>query len=135
MAGTELPPGGNGGTDKKVSPVATLERLNPLERLAAESFAQRVRSRFGERLRCLQVFGSRSRGQASLHSDLDILVLLDQVTLAERHALSDLGVDVMLDADLPFEIAPTVMSESHFQKLIELERLFPREIDRDGIPL
>lgn len=115
--------------------MATVDRLTSLERRAAVAFAQRVRARFGERLRSLQVFGSRSRGEAREHSDLDILVLLDRVSLAERHALSDLGVDLMLEADLPFEIAPTVMSTADFEKLIQLERLFPQEIDRDGIPL
>ncbi len=109
------------------------DQLTLLEREAARCFAERVRSRFGERARSVRVFGSRARGEAHLHSDLDVLVLLDQMSWPERHEISDLGFDLMLERNLPFEIAPTVMTEDHFRWLLSLERLFPREVERDGI--
>lgn len=113
----------------------TLEQLTVLERQAAQAFAERVRSRFGSRVRALRVFGSRCRGDATVHSDLDVLVLLDQVTWPERHEISDIGADLMLERDLPFEVAPSVMSEADYHRLVSLERLFPQEVERDGIPL
>lgn len=113
----------------------TLDELSCLEREAAQSFAQKVRSRFGERVRSIRVFGSRARREAQLHSDLDLLVLLDTANLSERLEISNMGGRLMLDGEYPFEIAPTVMAEDQYRRLESLERLFPREIERDGIPV
>jgi predicted nucleotidyltransferase len=120
---------------REETPMPTLAQLTTLERGAAQTFAARVRARFGSRVTDLRAFGSRCRGEASVHSDLDVLVLLDQITWQERHEISDIGVDLMLELDLPFEVAPTVLTQSSFQRLLSLERLFPQEVERDGIPL
>lgn len=109
--------------------------VDEFTRAVAESFAERVRARFGPRARSVIAFGSRARGDARPDSDLDLLVLLDAMSLADRNELSDLGYDLMLEKSLPFPVNPTVMTEQHFQWLSSLERLFPREIARDGIEL
>jgi predicted nucleotidyltransferase len=45
---------------------------------AAQAFVERARSRFGEQIEELYVFGSTVRGEArGLASDVDVLVVLD----------------------------------------------------------
>ncbi|WP_415380467.1 nucleotidyltransferase domain-containing protein [Halosimplex sp. TS25] len=66
---------------------------------AAEAFVKRARSRFGERIGELYLFGSTAQGDAhGLASDIDVLVVLDA---PEREATADglreLAYDVMLE--------------------------------------
>ncbi|MFC7138500.1 nucleotidyltransferase domain-containing protein [Halosimplex aquaticum] len=66
---------------------------------AAEAFVERARSRFGERIEELYLFGSTGRGDAhGLASDVDVLVVLDD---SDRESTADglreLAYDVMLE--------------------------------------
>lgn len=112
-----------------------LHQLSPLEQQLATDFARAVRERYGDRVSSLRVFGSRARGEARPDSDLDILVLLEAATLDDRRAISDLATDLMLEHLMGFEVAPRVLSCEEFQRLVSLERLFPAEVERDGIVL
>jgi predicted nucleotidyltransferase len=109
--------------------------LSPLEQEAAMEFARRTRDTFGHRAKELRIFGSRARGEAREDSDLDIWVLLDEAPTVDRDAVSDLAYDLYLEMDLPFIISPRIMSAGQYGKLRSLERLLPKEIERDGIPL
>jgi len=112
-----------------------LMKLAPLEQRAACEFARAVRECLAHRVLDIRVFGSRARGESRPDSDLDILVLLDEVSLGDRNEISDLGSDLLLSMELPFPIAPRVMAKGHFEQLKALERLFAAEIERDGLPL
>jgi predicted nucleotidyltransferase len=125
MAETGCPGSGN----------TTLMRLTPLEQQTALEFARRVRAHMAHRALDIRVFGSRSRGEGRADSDLDILILLDEVALKDRNDISDIGTNLLLEKLLPFPIAPRVMSKEHYEMLKSLERLLPTEIERDGITL
>lgn len=112
-----------------------LDVLSPLEQQVAREFAHRVRQHLGQRVRDIRVFGSRARGQARDDSDMDIWVLLDVATMEDKCAVSDLATNMLLEGLSPFEIAPRVMPLEQHRHLVELERLLPQEIDRDGISL
>jgi uncharacterized protein len=110
-------------------------RLAPLEQNMAAEFARRVRERMGGRVFCMRVFGSRARGEAREDSDLDILVLLNEASLKDKREISDIATDLFLEMVLPFEVAPRVMAKIDYDELKSRELLFPREIERDGIPV
>ena len=101
----------------------------------AVEFASRIRKSFGERVLEIKIFGSRARREARADSDLDILVLLDRANLQNRNEVSDIGTNLYLEMMLPFLIAPRVLAQADFEKLRALERLFPQEVEKDGIPL
>jgi predicted nucleotidyltransferase len=109
--------------------------LSTLEEQIGREFARRVRDRFGQRVLDLRLFGSRARGDARIDSDMDVLVLLDEVTLAEYGEISNIACDLMLEGISPFEVAPRIMTRDQYHRLASMERLLPREIERDGIPL
>jgi len=112
-----------------------IAQLAPLERQAALEFARLLLERLPQRVLDVRVFGSRARGEAGPDSDLDILVLLDDAPLNVQNSISDMGCDLLLSMDLPFCIAPRVMAQEQYERLRMMERLFPAEIERDGIPL
>jgi len=115
--------------------VRSLSILSSLEQQVAVEFARRVRERMGGRIRDMRIYGSRARREAREDSDLDILVLMDKAPLSDRNEISDIGTDLMIEMLIPFQVAPRVMSQADYDQLRSLERLFPSDIERDGISL
>ncbi|MDQ7826643.1 MAG: nucleotidyltransferase domain-containing protein [Candidatus Eremiobacteraeota bacterium] len=113
----------------------SLSALSPLEQEISTLFAKRILERMGARVLAMRIFGSRARGEAREDSDLDIWVLLDRASLQDRNEISDIGTDLMLEMLFPFQVAPRVMSQQDYEQLRALERLFPRELEKDGIEL
>ncbi|MDQ7826411.1 MAG: nucleotidyltransferase domain-containing protein [Candidatus Eremiobacteraeota bacterium] len=110
-----------------------LSRLTPFEHHIAAEFARRVRERKGKRILLMKVFGSRARGEARADSDLDILVLLDEMSLPDSREICAVATDLLLEKELPFQISPRVMTKAHFEEIMSRELLFPKEVERDGI--
>ena len=100
----------------------------------ARTFAQEARAHFGVRLRDIRLFGSAARGDWREDSDVDVLILLDEVLREDREWIADratrlgiLGRGVLLSTvTLPF---------LRFEELRARERLFAREVDTTGLAL
>lgn len=73
---------------------AVLRRIPPDERRAVERFRDAVRERFGERVRDLRLYGSKVREDWDDESDVDILVLVDDLDARTREAILDLAIAV-----------------------------------------
>ena len=121
--------------DNDYLPPRDMSILTPLEQNLVAEFSRRVRDCKGERIVDMRVFGSRARGQAREDSDLDILVLLDEATVKDKREISDIATDIFLEQFLPFQLAPRVMAQADYNELQSRELLFPKEIERDGIPV
>jgi predicted nucleotidyltransferase len=111
----------------------TAQRLEAVRATAGE-LAQAARAYFGRRLRAIRLFGSAARGDGQEGSDVDVLILLDEAGSADREWIAEratrlgvLGAGVVLSA--------VTLAESDFERLRQRERLFPLEIEREGIPL
>jgi predicted nucleotidyltransferase len=91
---------------------------------------------FGPRLRSLRLFGSRARGDADVDSDADVLVVVDQLTEAERLVVVELAFDAWRNAggDGPV-IAPLPWSAAEQDARRKAERRIALDIDREGLPL
>jgi uncharacterized protein len=101
-----------------------------LARLRAE-----LERRFGARLRELVLFGSRARGDAHEESDVDVLVVVDALTLDERLEILDLAYDAGTDEGEHLVLAPLVLSTRGAHDLRARGRRIMAEIARDGVPL
>lgn len=102
-------------------------------RPALEAYQERLRSAFGARLREVRLFGSFARGEATETSDVDVLVLVDDLTSLEMLTAVGEATPVLLDTGLP--LSPVAMSTEHFEALRRGERAFARALDQDGIRL
>jgi hypothetical protein len=106
---------------------ATLDRV----RAVAQKFADAARDHFGPRLVRIRLYGSAARGDWTPESDIDVLVLLDQVTSgdmdwicreATRHGLLDSG----------WLLQPLPMPADEFERLKNQERSFALDVEKIG---
>ena len=110
--------------------------LSPSERDALEPFCARVRALFGPRLRELALFGSRARGvwgEVTEDSDVDVLVVVDDLTGPEARAVAYAAGDALTEHDVI--VAPFVVATTHMERLRSRERTIALEIARDAIAL
>ncbi len=100
----------------------------------AREFAKQARAHFGARLHDIRLYGSAARGDWQEGSDVDVLVLLDRVLAADREWIAERATRLgVLDAGVP--LSTVTLPEVEFRKLQNRERLFAREVERDGIAL
>lgn len=105
--------------------------LPPRVATVARRYREALSAAFPGRTRSVRVFGSMARGEAHEDSDVDILVILDGASFAERGRAIDLATELGLAEGLVF--APIVLTPDEWAELVNRERALPREIDRDGI--
>jgi predicted nucleotidyltransferase len=70
------------------------------ERKALYDFVGWLRSKFGQRVHVLQLFGSRARGEGNEDSDLDVLAVIDDLTSAERREVHEQTGDALTNYDI-----------------------------------
>lgn len=111
--------------------------------MPAEDLWRVAATRFKDELRAgcdgcdleVRAFGSRPRGDAEEDSDLDLLVLADEEDPEVERQLFRVAREVSAELGYPFYISPHLMARSHFEELVRRERLFAREVLRDGVVL
>lgn len=92
-----------------------------------------LRERFGDRCSDLRLFGSRARGEGHAESDLDILVVIDGMTNAERQQVWDFSGHLFVRHEVP--VSTFTLTDSRWRQLQAQGRLIARDIVRDGIRL
>ena len=112
---------------------AIAQRIDEVRGIAV-AFAARARDHFGRRLRDIRLFGSAARGDWQEASDVDVLVVLDDVQPADRQWLAENASRIgVLDAGIP--LSTVTLSESQFGELRKRELLFAKEVERTSISL
>jgi predicted nucleotidyltransferase len=101
-------------------------------RSALADYRTRLEVRFGDRLRLVRLFGSWARGRARPDSDVDVAVVVDRLTRAER----DDAIGDTCDVEVATGIVLTafVVSAERFAELVAGERRIARDILADGVP-
>jgi predicted nucleotidyltransferase len=98
---------------------------------AAHEFAERLRALFGARVGWVRLYGSQARGDAHEESDVDVLAVVRDLSWKEKIAAIELGCDVSLARTL--HISPVVMATADFDRLVELESSFARNVLAEGV--
>jgi len=98
-------------------------------------FREALNAHFGARLRELTLFGSQARGEAHEESDVDVLVVVDDLTERERKLVYDLSYDAGIEGDELVSVSPLAYATAHIADMRAREKRLVREIARDGVPL
>ena len=105
--------------------------LPPLVGSVARRYRQALEATFSGRVRAVRVFGSMARGDANEDSDVDILVILERASFADRGRAIDLATELGLADGLA--ISPIVLTPEEWEDLVRRERALPEEVERDGV--
>jgi len=87
----------------------------------------------GDQLVNIVLFGSRARGDFSDESDIDVAIIVRELTKKLKDKILDEVAQVELEYDMP--ISAFVLSEEEFNQLKRRERRIALDIEREGIPL
>ncbi|HEY2030130.1 MAG TPA: nucleotidyltransferase domain-containing protein [Myxococcales bacterium] len=98
---------------------------------ALKQLRSALEARFGARLLRMRLFGSYARGEANEDSDVDVFVLLDEVSRQDFRAVLDAAADVSVECLL--QISPLVFSAARYAQWKRDERAIVRDIEREGI--
>lgn len=96
-------------------------------------YGERLRRRFGPRLREMRLFGSYARGEAHEDSDVDVLVVVDGLTDLEIGAAAGDAAEIAMETGTP--LAPLPIATERMSELRRSERLLARVLDEEGVVL
>ncbi|OGV78229.1 MAG: hypothetical protein A3K19_04740 [Lentisphaerae bacterium RIFOXYB12_FULL_65_16] len=103
-------------------------------RKVAHDFADAVRAHFGTRVRAVRLYGSAARGDWTPESDIDVLVLLDELRTTDRQWLAQCALDLGL-LQHALLLQPLPMTERDFGTLRQRQRRFALDVDQEGLSL
>ena len=112
-----------------------LPELHPVTQKTLAHFVQRVIEQEGDNLKKIVLFGSAAREEANKDSDIDVLVILKEMTRHDFRLVSDIGADVKWDMDYDENayLQPITVSEEETRGLDYWELM--QNISRDGVTL
>ncbi|MGQ9646970.1 MAG: nucleotidyltransferase domain-containing protein [Thermodesulfobacteriota bacterium] len=87
----------------------------------------------GSRLRKMVLYGSRARGDFDTESDIDIAVIVRELTRELKHQVLDTVAEIELKYLTPLSVI--IFSENEFEQLKRRERRIALDIEREGVPL
>jgi hypothetical protein len=90
-------------------------------------------SRQGIRVAETVVFGSRARGDATQDSDLDVLVVVEQLSPALREQISHCAWEAGFGPEVL--IQPVVMTRDEAQTSPQRSSLFMMAVRQEGVPV
>jgi predicted nucleotidyltransferase len=106
-----------------------LARLDPRERRWVETFRDRVHELLGPRLRDLRLYGSKARGDSHEESDVDLLVLVDDLDFDATLAVIDLA------SSIATELSPFVEDFERYHRPANRATGFYKELRAESLRL
>ena len=110
--------------------------MPPLVAATLERYAALLRCEFGRRVDRVVLFGSHARGSARPGSDIDVLVVIRDLTTDERVRAIDLAYEAsrQLGREAPIP-TPLVWSDTEHASRLAHERRLALDIEREGLRL
>jgi len=105
------------------------------DRQVVTEFKSRIPDEILRLVRTVVVFGSRARDDAPDDSDLDLMVLVDELTPGMEERLDDIAYGVMWDRDFKPIISLKVFTEARYRSALERDFSFYRNVEKEGVPV
>jgi predicted nucleotidyltransferase len=105
------------------------------DRLLIEELKHQLQAVAGDRLQAVIAYGSRVWGQAGPDSDLDVAVIIRDLTPELEKAVYEASYQVMWEHDFDPLISLKVFDAGNFSAFQEQGFSFYRKVAREGIPL
>lgn len=108
-------------------PVISQEHARQL----ASELKARLAARIGDRLSAVVLFGSYAKGLVSEESDIDVAVLVRDLTADDRWVVAQEAAALMIREQVVLSALP--MDRAEYDTLLEKERALHVDISREGI--
>ena len=112
---------------------SSLNHMSKTERRAIERFGDDVKSRLGDYVVRMSVFGSKVRGDFRETSDIDVLVIVKERSLRIMDQIAEITSDLNIKYDL--SISPVVFSEEEYDVNAKMASPFSLAIHEEGLLL
>ena len=112
---------------------SSLNHMSKTERRAIERFGDDVKSRLGDYVVRMSVFGSKVRGDFRETSDIDVLVIVKERSLRVMDQIAEITSDLNIKYDL--SISPVVFSEEEYDVNTKMASPFSLAIQEEGLLL
>ncbi len=107
--------------------------LSGNEQDAVTEFKANLIKKVGRYLIEIKLFGSKATGYSTAYSDLDLLVILSEVTTDLKELIYDVAVDMNLKYDVV--ISPIIYSKHLYQSDYLKDTYFYKAAVQDGIKI
>ena len=103
------------------------------DRKIVAEFKSRFSGKMLARIRRVIVYGSRVRDNAPDDSDLDLMVLVDEIAPGLEERLDEAAYSVMWEHDFRPIISLKVFTEARYRSALARGYSFYRNVEREGI--
>jgi predicted nucleotidyltransferase len=107
--------------------------LTNQEEAAVQLFVFELKKQFKNAVHAITLYGSKARGDASVDSDIDLLIVMDSDVWEKRNQVSHIASRISLKFDLL--LSPHVISKEFWQEMTEKPLSFYKNIFQEGISL
>jgi predicted nucleotidyltransferase len=108
-------------------------QATPQQRAAVTDYAQRLLAKYGSRILRLTLFGSVARGDFAPYSDIDVLVVADEVSPDFKASVRKISYAVSLDRDVVLNVH--VKARARWEAMRAKGEALWRNVERDGVDL
>lgn len=104
---------------------------SPIALDAAHRFAGQLRSRWGESIVAVRLFGSFARGEAHEGSDVDVAVVIRELDWQTKREILDLAADIGFE--LGVALSATIIAVEEYRRHRDQERPLVMDIESQGL--
>jgi len=108
-----------------------IEIENKTRKKALEEFVNNIRTKYGDRIERIILFGSYARGDYRKESDIDVLVIWKGDEVKGWNSLEREAVEVLFKYG--FVISLKIFSPNEFSAMKEMDFPFIRNISQEGV--
>ncbi len=98
-----------------------------------DEFVKRIKKEYGDKIEKIILFGSYARGEAKEGSDIDVLIITKDEDFRIRKKITGIAFDLLLET-MKY-ISPKVISRMDYEKLINIQTSFIKNILAGGVPI